>query len=154
MLFWASLNLSSGHVRSHKKFGPNRFSRFDVYWIQTNRQPNKQTNKPNLYIDGLQLFNWDRGNFWVYPLKKEFCDICVREKNYIFIIFFSEVKPELYSVNPLQKLCDIVRNKIIKFMIIKRNCSCLWFGTFQSVHNGTLQIFFKLSMSLLSCKKN
>ena len=23
---------------SHKKFGPDRFSRFDVYWIQTNRQ--------------------------------------------------------------------------------------------------------------------
>ena len=48
---------------SHKKFGPNRFSRFDVYWIQTNKQTpkqtnkqhnkqkNKQTDKPNLYID-------------------------------------------------------------------------------------------------------
>ena len=40
---------------SHKKFGPDRFSRFDVYWIQTNRQTdrqtNKQTDKPNLYID-------------------------------------------------------------------------------------------------------
>ena len=32
---------------SHKKFGPDRFSRFDVYWIQAN----KQTDKPNLYID-------------------------------------------------------------------------------------------------------
>ena len=32
---------------SHKKFGPDRFSRFDVYWIQTN----KMTDKPNLYID-------------------------------------------------------------------------------------------------------
>ena len=32
---------------SDKKFGPDRFSRFDVYWIQTNRQ----TDKPNLYID-------------------------------------------------------------------------------------------------------
>ena len=32
---------------SHKKFGPDRFSRFDVYWIQTNRQ----TDKPNLYIN-------------------------------------------------------------------------------------------------------
>ena len=30
--------LSLGHVRSHIKFGPDRFSRFDVYWIQTNRQ--------------------------------------------------------------------------------------------------------------------
>ena len=44
---------------SHKKFGPDRFSRFDVYWIQTNKQTNKETNKqtnkqtdkPNLYID-------------------------------------------------------------------------------------------------------
>ena len=24
-----------GHVRPHTKCGPNRFSRFDVYWIQT-----------------------------------------------------------------------------------------------------------------------
>ena len=30
-----------------QKFGPDRFSRFDVYWIQTN----KQTDKLNLYID-------------------------------------------------------------------------------------------------------
>ena len=36
---------------SHKKFGPDRFSRFDVYWIQTNKQTDKQTDKPNLYID-------------------------------------------------------------------------------------------------------
>ena len=34
-----------------KIFGPDRFSRFDVYWIQTNRQTPKQTDKPNLYID-------------------------------------------------------------------------------------------------------
>ena len=38
---------------SHKKFGPDRFSRFDVYWIQTNKQTDKQTDKPNLYIDKL-----------------------------------------------------------------------------------------------------
>ena len=36
---------------SHKKFGPDRFSRFDVYWIQTDRQTDKQTDKPNLYIE-------------------------------------------------------------------------------------------------------
>ena len=40
-----------GNARSHKKFGPDRFSRFDVYWIQTNRQTDKKTDKPNLYID-------------------------------------------------------------------------------------------------------
>ena len=42
-------------MMSHKKFGPDRFSRFDVYWIQTNKQTNKQTDrqtdKPNLYIE-------------------------------------------------------------------------------------------------------
>ena len=31
---------------SHKKFVPDRFSRFDVYWIQTNKET-----KPNVYID-------------------------------------------------------------------------------------------------------
>ena len=30
------------NVMSHKKFGPDRFSRFDVYWIQTNRQTDRQ----------------------------------------------------------------------------------------------------------------
>ena len=30
---------------SHKKFGPDRFSRFDVYWILTNKQTNKQTDR-------------------------------------------------------------------------------------------------------------
>jgi len=42
-------------VKSHTKFGPDRFKRFDVYWIQTNKQtnthPDKQTDKPNLYIE-------------------------------------------------------------------------------------------------------
>ena len=33
---------------SHKKFGPDRFSRFDVYWIQANK--NKQTDKQIIYI--------------------------------------------------------------------------------------------------------
>ena len=36
---------------SHKKFGPDRFSRFDVYWIQTNKQTDRHPDKPNLYID-------------------------------------------------------------------------------------------------------
>ena len=47
---------------SHKKFGPDRFSRFDIYWIQTDRQTpkqtNKQTDKPNLYIDEPNKPTW------------------------------------------------------------------------------------------------
>ena len=34
-----------------KKLGPDRFSRFHVYWIQTNKQTDTKTDKPNLYID-------------------------------------------------------------------------------------------------------
>ena len=41
---------------SQKKFGPDRFSRFDVYWIQANKQTERQTDKPNLYIDEENLY--------------------------------------------------------------------------------------------------
>ncbi len=27
---------------SHTQFGPDRFSRFDVYWIQTNKRTDRQ----------------------------------------------------------------------------------------------------------------
>ena len=40
--FVSFINLPCGHVLSHTKFGPDRFSRFDVYWIQTNRHTNRQ----------------------------------------------------------------------------------------------------------------
>ena len=47
---WSFINLPRGHESSHKKFGPDRFSRFDVYWIQTNRQTDKQTNRQTSQI--------------------------------------------------------------------------------------------------------
>ena len=40
--FWSSKNFFSGHVRSRTKFGPDRLNSFDVYWIPTNRHPDKQ----------------------------------------------------------------------------------------------------------------
>ena len=40
--FLPSINLPWGHVMSHTKFAPDRFSRFDVYWIQTNKQADRQ----------------------------------------------------------------------------------------------------------------
>ena len=48
--FWAFINLPWGHVRTHTKFGPHRFSSFDVYWIQTDWQTNKQTPRQAKYI--------------------------------------------------------------------------------------------------------
>ena len=32
-----------GHVKSQKKVGLDRFSRFDVYWIQTNKHTSKES---------------------------------------------------------------------------------------------------------------
>ena len=43
---------------SQKKFGPDLFSRFDVFWIQTDRQTNKHQDKPNLYIDSFEKDNF------------------------------------------------------------------------------------------------
>ena len=43
------INLPWGHVRSNTKFGPDRFSRFDVYCIQTNGHPDKQSIHRDIY---------------------------------------------------------------------------------------------------------
>ena len=51
---------------SHKKFGPNRFSRFDVYWTQTNRSTDRQTDKPNLYIEKASKKNPVQSSLKVY----------------------------------------------------------------------------------------
>ena len=44
------INLPWDHMMSHKKFGPDRFSRFDVYWIQTDKQTNRQTDRQAKFI--------------------------------------------------------------------------------------------------------
>ena len=36
---------SLGSREIPQKFGPDRFSRFDVYWIQTDKQTDTQTNQ-------------------------------------------------------------------------------------------------------------
>ena len=51
MKFWSFMNLPLGHVRSHKKFEPDRFSRLDIYWIKTNRFTNRQAKY--IYIQGV-----------------------------------------------------------------------------------------------------
>jgi len=39
---------------SHKKIGPDQFSRFDVYWIQTNKQTNTKTDRQAKGIESLE----------------------------------------------------------------------------------------------------
>ena len=69
------INLPWDHMMSHKKFGPDRFSRFDVYWIQTDRQTDKQTDKPNLYID----------------LKKIMFSISLEKILFLWVLIFHDV---------------------------------------------------------------
>ena len=52
----SSINLPWGHVRSHTKFGPDWFSRFDVYWLQK-KQTNKQTPRQAKFIYRLDVQN-------------------------------------------------------------------------------------------------
>ena len=42
MKIGSPINLPWGHARFHQKFGPDRFSFFEVYWIQTNKQTPRQ----------------------------------------------------------------------------------------------------------------
>ena len=51
---------------SHKKFGPDRFSRFDVYWIQTDRQTNKQTDKPRYVCFTIKHFLSSNKAIWKF----------------------------------------------------------------------------------------
>ena len=59
------INLPCGHVMTHKNYGPDRFSRFDVYWIQTNKQTPRQTSQ--IYI--LNTWFRDRVDLALISLK-------------------------------------------------------------------------------------
>ena len=41
---------------AHNKFGPDRFSRFDVYWIQTNKHPDTQAKFVYRFIHHMNFF--------------------------------------------------------------------------------------------------
>ena len=52
---------------SHKKFGPDRFSRFDVYWIQTDRQTNKHPDRQAKFIYRLMKGSVLENDCWTPP---------------------------------------------------------------------------------------
>ena len=57
--FLSFINLPWGPYMSYKKFGPDRLSRFDVYWIQTKKQTPRHPDQPNLFIeyyDGVYIY--------------------------------------------------------------------------------------------------
>ena len=57
-----------------KKFGPDRFSCFDVYWIQTNRQKqtNRQTSQIYIYMIRKSEFAPKRLNFFRHCFRQNF----------------------------------------------------------------------------------
>ena len=55
---------------SHKKFGPDRFSRFDAYWLQTNKQTDRQTNRQAKFIYRYRL---DKDLYLATFKKKQLC---------------------------------------------------------------------------------
>ena len=66
MKFWSFINLPWGPYMSHKKFGPDRFSRFDVYWIQTNKQTNRHPDRQAKFI--YRRCRVRKSAFTCYPL--------------------------------------------------------------------------------------
>ena len=58
---WIIHKPSLGTCKVPHKFGPDRFRRLDVYWIQTNKHPNQQTNKQTsqIYIQKIQILAWE-----------------------------------------------------------------------------------------------
>ena len=68
-----------------QKFGPNRFSRFDINRIQTNKQTNKQTDKQSIYIDS--AFRALRA----HPLFKLLTDLAL----FVSILYLYSLKPKI-----------------------------------------------------------
>ena len=86
------INLPLDHMMSHKKFGPDRFSRFDVYWIQTDKQTDRQTDKPNLYIEDTQYTLLDKQQNFLFKIRlHSFCFVLA------FIIPFLTVSSVKYK---------------------------------------------------------
>ena len=65
----------------HTKFGPDRFSRFNVYWIQTT---DRQTDKLNLYIDVKAILNLSKKplNIWKFG-KIYICEVATSKNIYL-----------------------------------------------------------------------
>ena len=67
--FWWFINLPWDRGRSHKKFGPDRFFPFDVYWMQTDRQTDRQTRNTNNICKYSWSFSYSYF-FWFYTFCK------------------------------------------------------------------------------------
>ena len=79
---------------SHKKFGPDRFSRFDVYWIQTNRQTDRQAKF--IYRFHLCNYNYNEQILFIKFIKKA----C-----YIYFVYIISL-PDFFLTSPPLEIFD------------------------------------------------
>ena len=80
-------------MRSHTKDGPDRFNRFDVYWIQTNTQTPGQTDKQAKYTLSLFSYSNIKLSFFIYVRDLTWSRglfLVGLNYNYIFLIFKSD----------------------------------------------------------------
>ena len=107
--------MSKCHTSFNKKFGPDQFSRFEVYWTH------KQTGKRNLYI-------------YIYPKKRSPIDsivltflgtnrqtsvfIILRKTNF-FLLFFPQLR-KLSTLFPINTILREKKEKFTRFQFLKK----------------------------------
>ena len=112
MKSWSSINFS-GRM-SWSKFGHDRFTSFDVYWIQTNRQTDKlnciyiyiAVSKYILLFDYFLLYREVKGNPWLCLIKVKLFTILSIYKMKMWFYQFIRWK----CVQNFSKWCDILLN--------------------------------------------
>ena len=109
---------------SHKKFEPDRFSRFDVYWIQTDRQTNRQTDKQT-----------NRQAKFIYRFGLHMTEKCVRFLNEIFRVFSLENKQKYFCLRKIKVLISFLSIPLFHFInkLTKWNFHTIFTVVFHSV---------------------
>ena len=109
------LNLRWGHATCPKNVGPNRFSFFDVYWIQTNTQTSKEYTRllSSLFsLDNFifELLLWNSAILYDFPVFGGFFflnwPIFKKMFNYLPDFFFLKIfhKPSVGSCEVSKKI--------------------------------------------------
>ena len=116
---------------SHKKFGPDRFSRFDVYWIQTDRQTDKHQDKLNLFFY-FQYFHLKLKSRPGLTRARKTCIRFLRFKNHVLVCNNLETELSIYTF-PFNRICQQKRIKkggssfyLICQIVIKLWSAVLW----------------------------
>ena len=133
---WSFLNLLWDHMMSNKKFGPDRFSRFDVYWIQTDRQAKF------IYIyreihqyTGLEIIeNKHHGQKYPISCTHSSCTSCT---NWIVLYLLQTAEPAGWASFPKQKK---KRKFSSRFVLLKTNKLSFKSQTFKNEKRNNDQI--------------